>query len=95
MKLLKFLGRCAAAILTAVMVIGEVLEFLALPAILMVIGIICDMPPAFYWVVILGYLAIFAAFQLLLWLLEKKLGKHFDALLTHRIEKIAKRLKKE
>ena len=87
MGILKFLGKCLGAVLGVFLIIWDILEFIALPAILVVIGMICQMPPAFYWIVILGYLAIFAALQLILWILEKTLGKRFDAFVVHKLEK--------
>ena len=95
MGILKFFGKCIAFVCAIIMILWDILEFITLPAILVVIGIICEMPPAFYRIVIVGYLAIFALFQLLLWLLEKKFGKHFDSLLSNKIGKIARRFEKQ
>ena len=92
MGILKFLSKCIGVIALVVLVIWDLIEFLALPAIFVVIGIFNQMPAAYYWITIGGYLALFALLQLLMWLLEKKLDKHFDALLTN---KLAKRFSKE
>lgn len=87
MKILKFLGNCLGVLL----ILWDIGEFLIIPALFVVLGIFCELPAAYYWITIGGYLALFALFQLLLWWLEKKLGKHFDALLTHKAEKISHR----
>lgn len=88
---MNILKKLLGAALGLILIIWEILEFIALPAVLVVIGMICEMPPAFYRIIILGYLAIFAALQLLLWVLEKTLGKRIDALVIHKLEKWLKK----
>lgn len=83
MKIPKFLE----TLLGVLLILWEIGEFLAIPAIFVVIGIFCEMPAAYYWITIGGYLAMFAVLQLLMWILEKTLGKRFEALLTNKLAK--------
>ena len=87
MGILKFFGKCIGAVVLVILVIWDLVEFLAVPALFVAIGLFCQMPAAYYWITIGGYLALFALLQLLMWLLEKKLDKHFDALLTNKLAK--------
>lgn len=95
MGILKFLGKCAEAIALVILIVSELLEFLALPAFFVVIGILCQLPVSYYYITIGGYLVILALIQLLLWWLEKKLQRHFDALLTNKLQRITKRLQEK
>lgn len=80
---MKFLEK----ILGGLLILWDIGEFLLIPAIFVALGIYCELPAAYYWITIGGYLAVFALLQLLMWILEKTLGKHFEALLTNKLAK--------
>lgn len=74
-------------LLAAVLILWDIGEFLIVPAIFVALGIFCELPAAYYWITIGGYLAVFAVIQLLMWILEKTLGKRFEALLSNKLAK--------
>lgn len=74
-------------LLAAALILWDIGEFLIVPAIFVALGIFCELPAAYYWITIGGYLAVFAVIQLLMWILEKTLGKHFEALLSNKLAK--------
>lgn len=83
MKILKFLEKCLGVLL----ILWDIGEFLIIPAIFVVLGIFCELPAGYYWITIGGYFAVFAILQVLMWILEKTLGKRFEALLSNKLAK--------
>ena len=81
-KLLNFIG----SILYVVMIIWDVIEFLAIPALFIVIGLLNSFPWQYYASTIGGYFALFVIAEIIAQALDKKytpiikrkLEKHFD-----------------
>lgn len=74
--------------IVVIMIIWNALEFLAIPALLVIIGILNDFPPIYYIVSIGCYLALFALLELILFVIEKVFGKRMEMFIGSKIEKI-------
>ena len=82
-KFLKFLG----VILTIIMIIWEVIEFLAVPALFTVIGLLNSFPWPYYAISIGGYVALFIIAEIIAHLVFKALDKKYTPLIVRRFKK--------
>lgn len=82
-KTLSFIGN----ILTIGMVIWDVVEFLALPLLLLIIGLVNAFPWPYYAIAIGGYFALFIILEVVLFLVFKALGKRYMPLIKRKLEK--------
>jgi hypothetical protein len=82
-NLLKFAG----IILTIVMIILDIAEFLAIPALFIVIGLLNSFPWQYYAIAIGGYFALFIILEIVLHLVFKALDKKYMPLVIRKLEK--------
>ena len=82
-KLLGFI----ANILYVGMVIWEIIEFLALPALFLVIGLLNSFPWQYYAISIGGYFALFIILEIILHFVFKALDKKYTPLIERKLEK--------
>ena len=82
-KTLSFIGN----ILTIGMVIWDVVEFLALPLLLLIIGLVNAFPWPYYAIAIGGCFALFIILEVVLFLVFKALGKRYTPLIKRKLEK--------
>ena len=82
-KLLNFVGN----ILYVGMVIWDIIEFLALPAVFLVIGLINSLPWQYYVISIGGYFALFIILEIILHFIFKALDKKYTPLIERKLEK--------
>lgn len=87
-KLLHFTG----VILT---VLWDVVEFLALPALLVVIGLLNSFPWQYYAIAIGGYFALFIVLEIAVCFVGKALNKHYSPLIRRKLDKIFERFSKK
>ena len=69
------------------MVIWDIIEFLALPAIFLVIGLLNSFPWEYYAISIGGYFAIFIILEIILHFVFKALDKKYTPLIQRKLEK--------
>ena len=82
-KLLNFIGN----ILYIGMIIFDVIEFLALPALFLIIGLINSFPWQYYAITIGGYFALFIVLEIILHFIFKALDKKYTPLIERKLEK--------
>ena len=82
-KLLNFVGN----ILYVCMIIWDIIEFLALPAIFLVIGLLNSFPWQYYVISIGGYFALFIILEIILHFIFKALDKKYTPLIERKLEK--------
>ena len=90
-KLLKFIGN----LLYIGMIIWDVIEFLAIPALFLIIGLINSFPWQYYALTIGGYFALFIILEIILHLIFKALNKKYTPLIERKIEKYFSKFSKE
>ena len=81
--LLRFIG----AIFTVITVIWDILEFLTIPAIFVVIGILNSFSWRYYVITMVGYVVIFALAELIAHSVSSKLDEKYTPLLVKKLEK--------
>ena len=84
---MKNLLNFAGIILTIVMVILDIAEFLAIPALFIVIGLLNSFPWQYYAISIGGYFALFIILEIVLHLVFKALDKKYMPLVIRKLEK--------
>ena len=84
---MKNLQNFAGIILTIVMVILDIAEFLAIPALFIVIGLLNSFPWQYYAIAIGGYFALFIILEIVLHLVFKALDKKYMPLVIRKLEK--------
>ena len=89
-KLLGFI----ANILYLGMVIWDIIEFLAIPALLLVIGLLNSFPWQYYSISIGGYFALFIILEIILHFVFKALDKKYTPLIERKLEKYFDRFSK-
>ena len=82
----KFLN-FVANILYVGMVIWDIIEFLAIPALFLVIGLLNSFPWQYYAISIGGYFALFIILEIILHFIFKALDKKYTPLLERKLEK--------
>ena len=80
---LNFVGN----ILYVGMVIWDIIEFLAIPALFLVIGLLNSFPWQYYAISIGGYFAFFIILEIILHFIFKALDKKYTPLLERKLEK--------
>lgn len=90
-KLWKFL----AAVLTVIMVIWEIIEFLAFPALVTIVGLLNSFPWQYYAITIGGYVALLIIAEIAAHFIFKALDKKYTPLIERKLEKIFNRFSKE
>ena len=78
-------------ILTIIMVICELAEFLAIPAILVVIGLFNDLPWQYYAISIGGYIIFWLLMEMVARFVFKLLDKKYTPRIEKQLEKILDR----
>ena len=82
-KLLVLLGN----ILYIGMILWDIIEFLALPALFLIIGLINSFPWQYYAITIGGYFALFIILEIVLHFIFKALDKKYTPLIERKLEK--------
>ena len=82
-KLLNFLG----IILYVGMILWDIIEFLALPALFIVIGLAKSFPWQYYAITIGGYFALFIISEIISHFVFKALNKKYTPLIERKLEK--------
>ena len=82
-KLLNFIGN----ILYIGMMIWDIIEFLFIPAVFLVVGLLNSFPWQYYAIVIGGYFALFIILEIILHFIFKTLDKKYTPLLKRKLEK--------
>ena len=82
----KFLN-FVANILYVGMVIWDIIEFLAIPALFLVIGLLNSFPWQYYAISIGGYFALFIILEIILHFVFKALDKKYTPLIERKLEK--------
>ena len=82
-KLLNFIGN----ILHIGMIIFDAIEFLALPALFLIIGLINSFSWQYYAITIGGYFALFILLEIILHFIFKALDKKYTPLIERKLEK--------
>ena len=76
-----------ANILYVGMVIWDIIEFLAIPALFLVIGLLNSFPWQYYVISIGGYFALFIILEIILHFVFKALDKKYTPLIERKLEK--------
>ena len=82
----KFLN-FVANILYVGMVIWDIIEFLAIPALFLVIGLLNSFPWQYYAISIGGYFALFIILEIILHFIFKALDKKYTPIIERKLEK--------
>ena len=82
-KLLGFIGN----ILYIGMVICDIIEFLAIPILFLVLGLINSFPWQYYAIAIGGYFALFIILEVVLHFIFKALDKKYTPFIERKLEK--------
>ena len=82
-KLLNVIGY----ILYVGMILWEVIEFLAVPAVLVILGLLNELPWQYYVISIGGYFALFIILEIILHFVFKALDKKYTPLIERKLEK--------
>ena len=90
----KFLN-FVANILYVGMVIWDIIEFLAIPALFLVIGLLNSFPWQYYAISIGGYFALFIILEIILHFIFKALDKKYTPLLERKLEKYFKKFSRK
>ena len=85
-KMKKLLG-FIANILYIGMVIWDIIEFLALPILFLVLGLINSFPWQYYAISIGGYFALFIILEIIIHFVFKALAKKYTPLIKRKLEK--------
>ncbi|MBP3315578.1 MAG: hypothetical protein J6M03_07115 [Clostridia bacterium] len=90
-KLLNFIGN----ILYIGMIIFDVIEFLALPVLFLIIGLMNSFPWQYYAITIGGYFALFIVLEIILHFIFKALDKKYTPLIERKLEKYFNKFSKK
>lgn len=82
-RILNFIG----IILYIGMIIWDVIEFLALPALFLIIGLIKSFPWQYYAITIGGYFALFIVLEIISHFVFKTLDKRYTPFIERKLEK--------
>ena len=84
-----------ANILCIGMVIRDIIEFLALPALFLIIGLLNSFSWQYYAIAIGGYFALFIILEIVLHFIFKALDKKYTPFLERKLEKYFNKFSKE
>ncbi|MBQ8566871.1 MAG: hypothetical protein IJ445_04725 [Clostridia bacterium] len=84
-----------ANILCIGMVIWDIIEFLALPALFLIIGLLNSFSWQYYAIAIGGYFALFIILEIVLHFIFKALDKKYTPFLERKLEKYFNKFSKE
>ena len=84
-----------ANILYIGMVIWDIIEFLALPALFLIIGLLNSFSWQYYAIAIGGYFALFIILEIVLHFIFKALDKKYTPFLERKLEKYFNKFSKE
>ena len=73
----------------------ELLEFLVIPALFVVIGLLCDLPWQYYAVSIGGYVALHVLIEILLFFIFKAVDQKYTPRIERKLERICDRFSKK
>ena len=90
-KLLNFIGN----VFYIGMIIWDIIEFLAIPALFLVIGLLNSFPWQYYAITIGGYFALFIILEIILHFIFKALDKKYIPLIERKLEKYFNKFSKE
>ena len=90
-KLLNLLG----TVLNIGLIILDVAEFLALPILLLIIGLVNSYSREYYAISVGGYFALFIILEIVLRLVFKALNKKYTPIIKRKLEKIFDRFSRE
>ena len=90
-KLLGFI----ANILYVGMVIWDIIEFLAIPALFLVIGLLNSLPWQYYAISIGGYFALFIILEIILHFAFKAFDKKYTPIIERKLEKYFNKFSKK
>ena len=76
-----------ATILTVIMAIWDIFEFLAIPALFVVIGLLNSYSWRYYVITIIAYVIIFALIELIAHLVSSQLDEKYTPLIVKKLEK--------
>jgi len=85
---MKGLLKFVEIILMIVMVVWEAAEFLIVPAIFVIIGILNDFGYMYYIITIGGYLLLFLLFELICYFIFKAFDKKYTPVIERKLEKL-------
>ena len=83
-KLLNSVG----AFFNALIVVWEIFEFLAVPALFIIIGLLNSYPWQYYAISIGGYVALFIAAEVAAYFIFKALDKKYTPILKRKLKKL-------
>ena len=84
-----------ANILYVGMVIWDIIEFLALPILFLVLGLINSFPWQYYAIAIGGYFALFIILEIILHFVFKALDKKYTPLIERKLKKYFNKFSKK
>ena len=90
-KLWNFVG----VVLTILMVIWDIIEFMAVPALFTVIGLLNSFPWPYYAITIGGYVALFMIAEIIAHFIFKALDKKYTPLIEKKLEKYFNKFSKK
>ena len=90
-RFLHFIG----IVVTIIMVIWDTMEFLAVPALFIIIGMLNSFPWQYYVITIGGYTALFIIAEIIAHFVFKALDKKYTPFIERKLEKICNRFSKE
>ncbi len=83
-RLLHFIGNA----LTALTVIWDIIEFLAVPALLVIIGLISSIPWQYYAISIGAYIALFILAEIVAHFVLKAFDKKYTPIIERKFERL-------
>ena len=92
---MKGIGKVIAVIFSILVGIGELVEFLIVPALFVLIGVLNQLPWQYYAIFIGGYFALFLIAELVIHWIFKALDKKYASRFAAKVEKIISRFSKD
>lgn len=89
--LLHLIGICV----TILMVIWDIAEFIAVPALFILVGILNSFPWQYYAITIGGYLALFITAEIVAYFVFKALDKKYTPIIERKLDKYFSKSKKD
>ena len=90
-RFLHFIGIVA----TIIMIIWDIVEFLAIPALFIIIGVLNSFPWQYYTIAIGGYITLFVIAEIIAHFVAKALAKKYTPFIERKLEKICNRFSRE
>ena len=92
---MKLLWKVIAITLSIFAAIAELIEFLIVPALFVLVGVLNQLPWQYYAIFIGGYFALFLILELAIHLIFKALDKKYASRFAEKIERIIARFSKD